>query len=158
MYWLLAPAAFAALALYWIGNRAVKFDGPTDAPAPPAATSAPPPSATRSAAAPSLSELSDRAASTLEGIKTALAGITDEATAKSTMPKLQDAVSQIERIKTSAADLPADGRGQLAAMVAAALPQISESIDRVMGIPGVGALLKPILDQLVTTLTRLSTK
>jgi hypothetical protein len=146
MYRLLLPAALAALALYWIGNRAKT---PVVLP-PPAAEE---PSATRSLAAP-VGEAQVK--SMLDTLKGALDGITDEATARANFPKLQDASAQLEKIKTAASAMAPEARRPIADLIGAQLPGLAQTADRLLSNPAIAGILKPILDQLVQALTALS--
>jgi cell division septum initiation protein DivIVA len=89
-------------------------------------------------------------------LRDALSGITDEATAKAAVPKLQDATAQLEKLGTLTADLPATGRSAFAALVVAARPQIEELFTKVLAIPGAGDYAKPTIDTLRAKLDALA--
>lgn len=146
MYRLMLPVALAALALFWIGNRAKT---PVVLP-PPAAEE---PSATRSLAAP-LGEAQVK--SMLDAIKGALAGVNDEATARANFPKLQDAAAQLEKIKTASAAMAPDARKPIADLIGGELPGLAQTAEKLLSNPTIAGILKPILDQLMQALTTLS--
>jgi len=115
-----------------------------------------PPAATTPAETPMSADLSGTTSKALDGLTTALAGITDEATAKAAVPQLQDIAKQIEDVKTAAAPLSAEAKKPIASLVASSLPIITAAVEKAVGIPGVAAILNPILQPLVANLEALS--
>lgn len=97
-------------------------------------------------------ELTGQATSALEALKAALAGIKDEASAKSSLPKLQEIAAQIEKLKGAAGGLPVDARHPLVVMVSGVMPGLAKAMETALALPGVGAVLKPILDQIAANL------
>jgi ABC-type transporter Mla subunit MlaD len=81
-----------------------------------------------------------------------LQGISDQATAQSALPKIQEAATQVDKVLRSADRLPAEGRKALSGFIAEALPTIRQLCDRVLAIPGVSAAIKPAVDELRTKL------
>lgn len=147
--WLI-PAALAALALLLISNygcnrkTAEKVETPA---APPAATVPNPPMAAGV-------NYVDIAGKALSGLTTVLGGVKDEATATAAVPGLYDIAKQIDSVK--AAVPSGDAKKSIASLVAAALPGITATIEKTVGIPGVAAILNPILQPLVANLNDLS--
>ena len=92
------------------------------------------------------------ATSAIEALKSALVGVKDEATAKSSLPKLQDLAGQFDKLKGLAMGLPADARHPLVVMISGVMPGLASSIDKALALPGVGAVLKPVLDQIAGSL------
>ena len=92
------------------------------------------------------------ATSAIEALKSALGGVKDEATAKSSLPKLQDLAGQFDKLKGLAMGLPADARHPLVVMISGVMPGLASSIDKALALPGVGAVLKPVLDQIAGSL------
>jgi hypothetical protein len=92
------------------------------------------------------------ATTALKGLTTTLGGISDTATATAAVPGLQDIAKQIETVKTGAALLSGDAKKPIATLVAGALPDITAAVEKVVGIPGVAAILNPILQPLVANL------
>ena len=148
--WLI-PAALAALALllisnWWNHKTAEKVETP-----------AVPPAATVPAQNPPMAagvNYVDMASKALSGLTTALGGVKDEATANAAVPGLQDIAKQIDSVKAAA--LTGDAKKSIASLVAAALPGITAAIEKAVGIPGVAAILNPILQPLVANLNDLS--
>ncbi len=123
---------------------------------PPAKTEAP--AAAPKAEAPAATQvdvvgLASKALSSLTG---SLGTITDEATAKAAVPALTDTAKQIEAVKAAAGLLTGDARKPLTTLVGGALPGILAAIEKATGIPGAGAILKPIVEPMVANLTGLS--
>lgn len=119
----------------------------------PAAATAPAAPAAPEAPKADLTGLATKAIGALTG---SLGSIKDEATAKAAVPGLQDAGKQIDALKMAASLLKGDARAPIAAAVGAAMPNISAAIEKAIGIPGVGAIIKPVVDPIVANLTDLS--
>lgn len=154
----LIPLALAAGLIYMLAGRGadhsdvktvapVKVEKPAPAAAAPAEKAAVP-------ATPAIPEvdLAGTANGTIEALKNALAGVKDEATAKSSLPKLQEIAAQIEKLKGTAMALPADARHPLVVMISGVMPGVASMIDKALAMPGVGAVLKPVLDQIAGNL------
>jgi hypothetical protein len=92
----------------------------------------------------------------LSDLRTSLQGITDANSAQAALPKLEAAKNQIDRVSNLAGQLSTDQRKTLAGVVATALPMINQLTDKVMGIPGVGDVLKSTIDPMKTKLAELS--
>lgn len=118
---------------------------PVAAPVAPAA----PVAATPAVVAPDLASLTTKA---LGAFTSSLGGIKDEATAKAAIPGLTDVAKQIDGVKTAAALLSGDARKPISSLIAAALPGITSSVEKAVGIPGVGALINPVLQPMVANL------
>jgi hypothetical protein len=93
---------------------------------------------------------------TLNDMTSALQSVSDEASAKTALPKLQSAMTELEKVRGLSAKLPTTGRSILATLVAAARPSIEDLFKKVLAIPGVEALAKPTVDQLRATLDDLA--
>jgi hypothetical protein len=93
---------------------------------------------------------------TLNDMTSALQTVSDEASAKTALPKLQSAMTELEKVRGLSAKLPTTGRSILATLVAAARPSIEDLFKKVLAIPGVEALAKPTVDQLRATLDDLA--
>ncbi len=52
--------------------------------------------------------------------------------------------------------LQGDARKPISSLVAAALPGILAAVERRTGIPGVGALIRPVVEPMVANLTAMS--
>jgi len=82
-----------------------------------------------------------------------LGGIKDVATAEAVLPKLKDAVSQLDSAKSVFDTLPAAGKSSVLSIVTSNLGSIKDLIAKVASIPGVGTLVKPFTDPILKTLT-----
>ena len=82
-----------------------------------------------------------------------LGGIKDVATAEAALPKLKDAVSQLDSAKSVFDTLPAAGKSSVLSIVTSNLGSIKDLIAKVASIPGVGTLVKPFTDPILKTLT-----
>ena len=94
--------------------------------------------------------------SVVEGLRGTLGGIKDEASAKTALPRLQDMAKQLDTINTARGQLPAEGKKSLASYVATLLPLIRPMIDNALKGSGVGAVAKPVLDQIFNRLEAMS--
>jgi len=148
----LVPAVLAALALVLVSNYGCERKT-----AEKVETPAVPPAATVPAQNPPMAagvNYVDIASKALSGLTTALGGVKDETTANAAVPGLQDIAKQIDSVKAAA--LTGDAKKSVASLVAAALPGITAAIEKAVGIPGVAAILNPILQPLVANLNDLS--
>jgi hypothetical protein len=93
---------------------------------------------------------------TLNDMTSALQSVSDEASAKTALPKLQSAMTELEKVRGLSAKLPTTGRSILATLVAAARPSIEDLFKKVLAIPGVETFAKPTVDQLRATLDDLA--
>jgi hypothetical protein len=91
-----------------------------------------------------------------EGLKTTLGGVRDAGTAQAALPRLQEGVRSLDSLQALAGTMPAATRGNLAALVASYLPQVAALTKTALDTPGVGAILKPVLDQILAKMTTLS--
>lgn len=144
----LLPALLAAAALYFIAGR-------NGGPAQIEKTAAPTPSVSAPVAMPG-AELPGQVTSVLDSLKSALGGVKDEATAKAALPKLQDMLAQLDKVKTAAAVLPTEARHPLVVMISGVMPGIADMITKALATPGVSGVLKPVLDQIAASLGAMS--
>jgi hypothetical protein len=141
--WLI-PAALVVLALALLSNYGCNRKSAENT-APPAAT-----------APADTTNLTDTATKALDGLTTTLSGIKDEATAKAAVPELQDIAKRIDSVKAAATTLSPTAKQPIASLVAGALPQITAAVEKAVGIPGVAAILNPILQPIVANLKTLA--
>lgn len=149
------PLVLAVVGAYLLNSygcqRAVEKVAPA-APAPvvkPVAAPAAPAAPAPVAVVPDLGSLTSKA---LGALTASLGGIKDEASAKAALPGLGDVAKQIDGVKTAAALLSGDARKPIASLIAAALPGITSSVEKAVGIPGVGAIINPVLGPMVANL------
>ena len=89
-------------------------------------------------------------------LRTSLAGITDAASARAELPKLQAATAQIDNATGMIKQLPADQRQGAEALVTSSMATINQLFDKVLAIPGVAEVVRPTIDSLRTKLADLS--
>ena len=89
-------------------------------------------------------------------LRTSLATITDAASASAALPKLQEAMAQIDKSAGTVSQLPADQRQVAQGLVAASMATINQLFDKVLTIPGVAEVVRPTIDSLRTKLADLS--
>ena len=123
---------------------------------PPAKTEAPAAAPKAEAPAATQVDVVGLASKALSGLTGSLGTIKDEATAKAAIPALTDTAKQIEAVKAAAGLLTGDARKPLTMLVGGALPGILAAVEKATGIPGAGAMLKPIVEPMVANLTGLS--
>ena len=81
-------------------------------------------------------------------IKGAVAGVRDTATAQAALPRIQEAAGRLEKLNMQAGQLSGDARRALATYVASEQGVIKSTIASVLALPGVSAVLKPVLEQM----------
>lgn len=91
------------------------------------------------------------------GMRSALAGIRDEASAETALDPLKRSVTDFERIKGLADGLSPEMKATLAKAIAAARPTLDGLCDKALQIPGVSALIKPTIDSIRSELDTLAT-
>ncbi len=94
--------------------------------------------------------------SSIGTLKAALPTITDAASAQAALPKINDAIAQLDGITARAAKLSPDARSALAKLIVAATPAISQMCDKALATPGVATLAKPAIDTLHAKLDALA--
>ncbi|WP_027580171.1 DUF937 domain-containing protein [Bradyrhizobium sp. Ai1a-2] len=94
--------------------------------------------------------------SSVSTLKASLSGITDAASAQAALPRINEAVAQLNDVSARAAKLPPEGRSALAKLIVVVTPSIYQMCDKVMATPGVGPLAKPAIDDLRARLDSLA--
>jgi len=94
--------------------------------------------------------------SALAGLKANLQGVTDAASAKAALPQLEKEGTEFDKLRNLAGKLPVDGKTAFAALVARLRPSIEELFNKVLAIPGVSDMAKPVIDGLRAKLDALS--
>jgi Bacterial protein of unknown function (DUF937) len=92
----------------------------------------------------------------ITNLRTALAGVTDAASAQAALPKLQAVTDQIDKVDGLLGQLSPEQRKVLAGVVNPLMPSLNQLFDKVLAIPGVAELLKPTIDALRAQLTVLT--
>jgi hypothetical protein len=92
----------------------------------------------------------------LDGVKTALQGVRDTASAQAALPQLDKSSIEFDKLRTLAAKLPADSKTSFALLVGQLRPSIEDLFNKVLEIPGVAPIAKPVIDGLRAKLDALS--
>lgn len=150
--WLL-PVVLGLAGLYLASSYGCNRDATTTAPVEKPAASAP---AEKAPAAAATQDLAGLASKAIGALTTSLGSIKDEATATAAVPALKDVAGQVDGLKAAAALLSGDARAPIAAAISSALPGVTAAIEKATGIPGVGAIITPVLEPVVANLTALS--
>ena len=85
-----------------------------------------------------------------------LSGIKDKATAQTALSGLDKALSEFDRLSGVVGQVPPDARKRLADTITLIRPNITDLMDRVLGIPGVAAIIKPAVDAINLKLSALA--
>jgi hypothetical protein len=88
-------------------------------------------------------------------VRTTLDGVSDVASAQAALPKLQEVTAQLDKTDSAVAQLSAEQRKLIAAMINPLMPAVNQLCDKVLAIPGVAEVLKPSVDTLKAKLTAL---
>jgi hypothetical protein len=94
--------------------------------------------------------------SSINTLKSALPGMTDAAAAQAALPKINEAVAQLNDLTARVGKLSPDGRSAIAKMIVLVTPSVNEMCDKVMATPGVGPVAKPAIDDLRAKMDSLS--
>jgi hypothetical protein len=150
--WLLPVIVVVALlaAIYWWMNRSK--------PAPAPGT---PPAQTIQNAAEDLIEdvagdataVSSAVTALFDNAGKTLADVTDAATAQAAVPKLQEMDKEIDSLTSTIGKLPAEAQTAVKSLISTSLKTMQEQADKVLGIAGVGDILKPIIEGIVKKIT-----
>ena len=92
--------------------------------------------------------IADQLSSIIDSAGRSLAGVNDAATARTALPQLQDAVTQLDKVRRMTDQMPADGTKTLTSIAGNAKPALQQSISKVEAMPRVADVLKPTLDSL----------
>jgi phage-related minor tail protein len=90
--------------------------------------------------------------SLLEGLNGTLGEVKDVETAQTALPKLEEASLGLDKLLGFVDQLPEVAKPVLASLLKTHTATITQSVQKVVGIEGVGAILKPVLDQIVAKL------
>ena len=94
--------------------------------------------------------------SALAGLKANLQGVTDAASAKAALPQLEKEGAEFDKLRDLAGKLPVDGKTAFAALVTQLRPSIEELFNKILAIPGVSDIAKPVIGGLRAKLDALS--
>jgi hypothetical protein len=156
--WLLPLAALAAALalLFWWGSRPRTFT-PTPGPAERGRVEPPPPVVHPPAAEPRVTipdatTLSRDLTNTYQSLTDTLAQVTDAASAEKALPSLRNFSAKLDTLHSYWDKIPEEGRSFLRTVTSQRLSRFKDEVNRVLAIPGVGDVLKPVLDSIVSKL------
>ena len=101
-------------------------------------------------------DIGELATSAVNDLNASLSGIKDEATAQAELQGITKASSEFDKLTALLNQLPPDARKTLADTFAAIKPTLDQLMDRALGIPGVGAIIKPTVDAIRAKLDELT--
>ena len=101
-------------------------------------------------------DIGDLSTSAVNDLYTSLSGIKDEATAQAAVPAVTKASSEFDQLSGLLSQLPPDARKAVVEAFASIRPNLAQLMDRVLAIPGVGAIIKPAIDAINAKLDALS--
>lgn len=88
-------------------------------------------------------------------LRMALGTVTDEASAKAALPRLNDIAAELGRVETAAANFPAAERSSLSAAISALIAALGPKIEAILKIPGVGDVLRPVIETVQARLRKI---
>jgi hypothetical protein len=147
--WILGLVVLAGLGWYFLGDREQQLAEQTRG----LINKATEDVATKT---PNAADVSADLTSSVDTVRTTLQGISDPASARAALPKLQQATEQLDRINSLAAQLPPNSRKELASLVEASMPALNRLCDRALSNPQIAGLAKPTIDALRAKLQSLA--
>jgi hypothetical protein len=105
---------------------------------------------------PNASDVSADLTASVDTVRKTLQGITDPASARAALPKLQQATERLDKINSLAAQLPPSSRKELASLVEASMPALNRLCDQALSNPQIAGLAKPAIDALRARLQMLA--
>ncbi|HEV7260189.1 MAG TPA: DUF937 domain-containing protein [Bosea sp. (in: a-proteobacteria)] len=84
--------------------------------------------------------------SAVDGLANSLRGITDAASARAALPRLQGVATQFDKVKAVVDQMPTSARTALATLITALRPSLEGLFNKVLAIPGVAEIAKPTID------------
>jgi len=101
-------------------------------------------------------DVGELATSAVNDLQSSVAGIKDEATAQAALPGLTKASSEFDQLTGLLGQLTPEARKTVTEIFAAIKPNLDQLLDRVLGIPGVGTVIKPAVDAIRSKLVALA--
>jgi hypothetical protein len=97
-------------------------------------------------------DLGQEIGTTISDATRALEGITDKASAEAALPSLEAVQAKVDELAGSVSELPQAAQEGLASLLADGLPTLQTLLTKVEAIDGVGPVVKPTLDAIMTKL------
>src|SRR6476659_9524643 len=101
-------------------------------------------------------DIGDLSTAAVNDLYTSLSGIKDAATAQSALPGLTKATSEFDQLNGLLSQLSPETRKTLVDTFASIRPNLAHLVDKVLAIPGVGAIIKPAVDAINAKLDALT--
>ena len=105
---------------------------------------------------PNAADVSADLTTSVDTVRKTLQGITDPASARAALPKLQQATERLDKINSLAAQLPPSSRKELASLVEASMPALNRLCDQALSNQQIAGLAKPAIDALRARLQMLA--
>jgi hypothetical protein len=102
------------------------------------------------------SSLATQLTGVVSSAKDALAGITDSVSANAALPKLRDLNSKLDSLKPVWDGLPSSAKAGVSSVLKSLMASLTPLVDKARALPGVGDILKPVLDEMNTKLSSFS--
>jgi hypothetical protein len=102
-------------------------------------------------------DIGEVAASAVNNVQSSLQDVKDEATAQAALPKLNEATSQFDQLIGLLDQMSPETRKAVAETFAAIRPTLDQLLDKALAIPGVGAVIKPVVEAIRAKLDTLAT-
>ncbi len=93
---------------------------------------------------------------TMTDLSGTLGGIKDAATATAAVPKLQEAEKAIDGLSAVASKMSAEQKTVVGGLISAGLPALRAAADKALGLDGVGAIAKPVVDAIFSKIEALA--
>ncbi len=149
MYWVLPLLAFGALFWYLL---------PSSDPTRQTAQLPPPPMAPSPGQKLVVGgvDVQQQVASAINSLQTSLQEVKDAASAGASLPKLERAADELDRLNKLAQQLPSEGRQTLAQQIGAITTNLNAKLDDVVAMPEVAPKLRPVVENLRTKIETLA--
>lgn len=101
-------------------------------------------------------DVQQQVASAIKSLQTSLQEVKDAASAGASLPKLERAADELDRLNKLAQQLPSEGRQALAQLTKAATTNLNAKLDDVVAMPEVAPKLRPVIENLRTKIDTLA--
>ena len=103
-----------------------------------------------------LTDLAAELTSSVSTTRSLLQGVTDPASARAALPKLQQVSTQFDTIGNAMSQLPPNARKGVSSVVTRSMPMLNQLFERVLASPQTAEVAKPTIDALRTKLDALA--
>ncbi|MPZ55202.1 MAG: DUF937 domain-containing protein [Rhizobiales bacterium] len=103
-----------------------------------------------------LTNLTAELTSSIGAARSALQGITDPASARAALPKLQQTAAQLDSINSAASQLAPNARKGISSLVERSMPMLNQLFDKILATPQTAELAQPTINALRARLDALS--